>query len=254
MEVLGMLREAQRQYNASGISFTTETLDDYGLGGIDCPDCNNEGWIRFQHEDGTTWSRECPCMKKRNALRRIRKSGLADLMTRYTFDAYQAEDKERKHIKDKAEAFCEARDGWLYISGRSGSGKSHICTAICGRLIENGFDVYYMPWRDESTKLKAAVNTEDYEPQIRKLKTVDVLYIDDFLKGSDTDADIRLAFEILNARYIDGRLRTVISSERDLKELLSRDEALGGRIYERSRGNVLAAPNENWRLTGGRTA
>ena len=75
-----------------------------------------------------------------------------------------------------------------------------------------------------------------------------VLYIDDFLKGGASDADIRLAFEILNARYNDSKLKTIISSEMDLTAILNRDEALGGRIYERAKKNVLRAPGKNWRL------
>lgn len=170
-------------------------------------------------------------------------------MSRYTFHNFETDSEERLRIKKKARTFCETETGWFFISGRSGSGKSHICTAICSKLIEKGNDVYFMPWRDESTKLKASVtDTEEYDRLITKLKTIPVLYIDDFLKGSDTDADVRLAFEILNARYIDSKLRTIISSERDITDILSRDEALGSRIYERSKGFVFKAPNENWRL------
>ena len=80
------------------------------------------------------------------------------------------------------------------------------------------------------------------------LKKTEVLYIDDFLKGGDTDADIRLAYEILNSRYNDRGLRTILSSEMTPEKLLRRDEALGGRIYERARGYVLQAPQGNRRL------
>ena len=79
-------------------------------------------------------------------------------------------------------------------------------------------------------------------------KRVEVLYIDDFLKGGDTDADIRLAYEILNSRYNDRGLRTILSSEMTPEKLLRRDEALGGRIYERARGYVLQAPQGNRRF------
>lgn len=187
-------------------------------------------------------------MNKRRYLKRLRESGLSDIFPRYTFEKYETPDAVRKKNKEKALAFCNSDPAWFYISGKSGSGKSHLCTAICGRLIER-MEVYFMSWRDESVKLKAEVMDSDrYEKHIKKLKTVECLYIDDFLKSSDTDADIRLAFEILNARYSNTKLRTIISSEWDVKDVLERDEALGGRIYERSRGYLLQAPNENWRL------
>ena len=133
--------------------------------------------------------------------------------------------------------------------GKGGSAKTQICTAICSRLMEQNKNVRYMLWRDETVLLKAlTTDGEEYQSRIRPFKSVPVLYIDDFLKGGHTDADIRLAFEILNSRYNDSRLRTIISSELTLFEILGLDEAVGGRIYERSRGYVLEAPRENWRL------
>ena len=232
----------------SGVSPTIETLDDYGLGGINCPDCGNTGYIRYT-KNGEEFARECKCMGQRRSLRRLRNSGMMDMMERYTFANYETPDRERQAIKEKALCFCQQEKGWLYITGRSGSGKSHICTAICSELLRQGLEVYYMAWRDESVTIKANVNdAEWYERKMTKLKSVQALYIDDFLKGSTTEADIRLAFEILNARYNNSKLRTIISSEIDLCRLLDLDEALGGRIYERSKGYRIKAPNENWRL------
>ena len=106
-------------------------------------------------------------------------------------------------------------------------------------------------WRDESTALKSLVtDAAAYTGRMRVLKKTEVLYIDDFLKGGDTDADIRLAYEILNSRYNDRGLRTILSSEMTPEKLLRRDEALGGRIYERARGYVLQAPQMNRRFEG----
>lgn len=226
---------------------TTETLEDYDLGGVDCPVCNNSGSIAY-YRDGILYSRECECMNKRRSLRRIRKSGMTDLLSRYTFDSFKTPDENRLRIKINAERFADADDGWFYIAGQSGSGKTHICTAICNRLIERNQNVYYMSWRDESRSLKAIMNSDEIEAPLKRLKKVSVLYIDDFFKGGVSDPDIRLAFEILNARYNDITLRTIISTEIDIKKLLEIDEALGGRVYERARGHMFQAPKENWRL------
>ena len=243
-ELLAILQKAAADSRGS---VTTTTLDDYGLGGVDCEICGNTGHISYK-KDGLWYGRECSCMAKRRSLRRIRKSGMEEMLRRYTFDAYETPDAERASIKKSAMQYAEEDSGWFYIAGQSGSGKTHICTAICSRLIDRGKDVYYMRWRDESRALKAAINTSDVEEPLDKLKKVQVLYIDDFLKGSANDPDIRLAFEILNARYNDISLRTVISTEMPIKKLLELDEALGGRVYERSKGYRFRAPNENWRL------
>ena len=224
-------------------------LDAYDLGGVDCPECGNSGMVTWVGEEGMLYSRTCRCMKKRIALRRIRRSGMSDLLRRYRFQSYRADTPEQEKILRLARRFAAEDEGWFYIFGQSGSGKSHICTAICGALIGRDRDVYYMPWRDESTTLKALVtDAAAYMKRMKLLKHAEILYIDDFLKGGDTDADIRLAYEILNYRYNDKALRTIVSSEMTPETLLRRDEALGGRIYERARGYILKAPPVNQRF------
>lgn len=192
---------------------------------------------------------ECPCMRTRRSLRSLRKAGMEDMARRYTMDAYKADTPGREKIKAAAAQFVESSEGWFFIAGRSGSGKTHICTAICIGLMERNSEIQFMPWRDDSTSLKNGITSREwYEEKVKRLKTVPVLYIDDFMKGGVSDADKRLAFEVLNARYNDTAKRTVISSEMDLGDIMKWDEAIGGRIYERSRGFAVRAPDENWRL------
>lgn len=226
---------------------TTNPLAECDLNNYDCPTCRNTGKIVYD-KGGFLYSRDCECMKIRRSLRSIKKSGMADMLQRYTFATYQAPDGKRAEVKYAAVDFSMKDSGWFYISGTPGSGKSHICAAICKELIERGKEVRYMMWRDDATKLKAVINEPEYEAQMRKLKSVDVLYIDDFFKGNVTAADVNLAFELLNARYNDSRLRTIISSERDLNDVIGIDEAVGSRIYERSKGYCKKSPAENWRL------
>ena len=117
--------------------------------------------------------------------------------------------------------------------------------------MERFSEIRFMQWRDDSTALKQGVKEREwYEAETRKYKQVPVLYIDDFFKGGVTDADIKLAYEILNARYNNEPLRTIISSEMSLEEIGKIDEAISGRIYERARGFILKAPDENYRLRG----
>lgn len=192
---------------------------------------------------------ECPCMRRRRSLRSLRRAGMEDMARRCTLESYVTDSPHRERVRAAAERFSQADAGWFFIAGQTGSGKTHICTAICTSLMERGGEVCYMPWRDESTALKTGVTDREwYEARVRKLQTVPVLYIDDFLKGGASEADLRLAFQLLNARYNDTALRTVISSETDLERITALDEAVGGRIYERSRGFAVMAPPENWRL------
>ena len=181
---------------------------------------------------------------------RIERSGLAEVMSRYTFDAYQATNPRLKSIKAAALRYAEqAQNEWFVIVGRPGSGKTHICTAIIGRLIEHGANCKYMLWRDEVREMKSLVNDDAaYKRRMEELKKIDVLYIDDFFKGTPTDGDKNVAFELLNSRY-NQRKRTIISGERSIEAIMDIDEAIGSRIYERSKGGYcFETPGDNWRL------
>lgn len=221
-----------------------------GLDNVDCPICGNTGTLV---EKGPALLelhvRPCPCMKKRLSLRSLKAAGMEDMAARYTMEAYVADTDKRKNIKDAALRFIAQDNGWFFIGGRSGSGKTHICTAICTGLMDRFSSIIFMPWRDEISALKMSMRDADsYEKRMKQLKQSPVLYIDDFLKGGTTDSDIRIAFELLNARYNTKSQRTIISSELSLEDILQIDEALGGRIYERSRGFAVNAPDDNWRM------
>lgn len=225
------------------------------LPGERCEICRNKGTVAVVVE-GEMRVRPCECMVKRNALRRLERSGLGELVGRCTFGAYQTPEAWQREAKSLAQAFTGQRGKWFFIGGAVGSGKTHLCTAICGSLMEQGLDTRYMLWRDEARVLKAAVNdNEAYSPRMEELKNAPVLYIDDLFKtrrgGEIRDADINLAFEIINHRYMQKNSITVVSSERTMEQILEIDEAVGSRIDHRCgeyKVNIGDKPGRNWRL------
>lgn len=223
------------------------------LEGEYCHKCKNKGYIA-EVKNGIMVTRECECIAWRRSLIRIRKSGLSDMLARYTFEAWKTPETWQKKAYEKATDYVQNGSGkWFVASGCVGSGKSHLCTAICGKFLDAGLEVRYMMWRDLGSRIKAAVNdSEEYNRLLKPLKCTKVLYIDDFLKAGKTgitQGDINLAFELLNYRYNDRKLITVISSELTIEQIMEFDEAVGSRIYERSKEYYLKITgNKNWRL------
>lgn len=208
--------------------------------GYDCPKCLNRGYL-YTARGAYITRRDCECRKARQSIRRMQESGLSSVIGKYTFQRYRADEEWQQHIKGLAQAYLRDENAqWFFIGGQSGGGKSHICTAICRSLLAT-CDVHYMLWEEESVELKSMVtDAERYQARMDKLKSVDVLYIDDFFSGKKerggetampTFADVRLAREILNHRCIGGK-RTILSSEWYSMEISEIDEALGGRIIE----------------------
>ena len=228
-------------------AYESTNLNDGPLYGINCPECGNTGQISFER-DVYQFAKPCKCLKARQSLMKLRKSGLGDLIEEYTFKNYDTSDERCKRIKELAMRYAQSdAKNWFYISGTPGSGKTHICTAICSAMLKKGMSVKYVLWRDISQKLKSVINDAEYEDVLEDLKRPEILYIDDFMKGTVTEADVNRAFEIINARYNSPRKRTIISSERDLSYIRALDEAVGGRIWQRSKGFCLKAPDINWR-------
>lgn len=224
------------------------------LTGYDCPFCKNRGCIAEIRDNSVAMVR-CSCMDTRSSLQRAEASGLKNLLPLYTLDRFQTPEPWQIVAKQKAEQYLQEQKGWFVMSGAVGSGKSHLCVAICGELLKHGRSVQYLMWRDQIRALKSYDgDIDERNDQLRKYKTADVLYIDDFLKcGKNevpTKADTDVALEILMARYNQPDKLTVISTERSISELLELDEALGSRIYERSKGFCLrnTGTDKNWRL------
>lgn len=228
-------------------------LKQYDLAVMHCELCNDTGHIIERTGTGIDIVvRECSCMNRRRSIRSLRKSGLEELIDSYTFDSYQTPDDTTRGIKNCALKYLQAPPAWFYIYGKPGSGKTHICTAICRRLIQSGERVYYFRWADEVSKIKVQKASSppppDYLEHMEFLKAVPVLYIDDFLKTKPTAADLNLAFEILNARYVQPSKRTIISSEKSIQDVSALDNATGSRIAQRAKRYTLKSPPKNWRL------
>lgn len=220
------------------------------LTGYNCELCKNKGYIE-KIVDGNEVLAECKCLKVRDTLYRIKKSGLDKQLRQCTFKSFICEEEWQHKVKDAAESFAKKANGGFFFGGQTGCGKTHLCTAIVGALIKKGMSARYFVWREDSTILKALVNDKGYKDTIDVFKKTDVLYIDDLFKQQNVgDADIKLAFEIIDYRCRND-LITIISSELVMADILKIDEALAGRIMQMSRGyrfDIAKDRNRNYRL------
>ena len=230
--------------------------------GYNCPVCKNKGYIIKVNEYMGGWQQvhaNCKCMEVRNNIQRMKKSGLKNIIKDYTFDKFEASEPWQQTIKNAAQEYAKHPEGWFFLGGQSGAGKTHLCTAICRELLLSGKRVRYMLWRDDVVKLKGAVTESDeYTRLIDEYKNTEVLYIDDLFKTGKaadntvqkpTGADVNVAFEIINYRYNNPALLTIISSELSQDELIDIDEAIGGRIYEKATAFSIGKNRErNYRI------
>lgn len=256
-----MTPKEYEQFKVDGLNATEGNRHEED--GYDCKVCKNKGYIikLVEDEDGSFHQvcSDCKCVEIRNSIMRMKRSGLKDIIKDYIFDKFEDPEPWQKAIKKAAMEYAKSPEGWFFLGGQSGAGKTHLCTAICREFLLAGKRVRYMLWRDDVVKIKGAVtDSEEYCKMIDEFKRVDVLYIDDLFKTGKaadnsvqkpTGADINVAFEIINFRYNNPSLLTIISSELTEDELIDIDEAIGGRIYERAKAFTIGKSRDrNYRI------
>lgn len=222
------------------------------IDGYNCDYCHNRGHMAVI-VDGEMCTCECPkCSSIRKCIRFFSQSGLAGCK----FENFKTECEWQKSLlKTVKDYSAHINEKWFFIGGQSGSGKTHLCTAIIQELIFNHQkEALLFEWAEKSKKLKQLINDQKYDMEINKYKTVTILYIDDLFKTkrgeTATAADINLAFEIIDYRYRNN-LITIISSEFSIDDIISIDEATGGRIKHKAQECVLYInkdKNKNYRL------
>lgn len=219
---------------------------------IECPICKNKGYILFVDNDLYIKGKDCKCKKRRNAINKLHGMGITDAMLeRYQIQTYNPRNNcQVNAIRELADYVSSSVNGleknWLYVSGITGSGKTHLCTAIFQKFMEKNYDCEYLMWNEFIPKIVTLQRStytdsqEKCEKWFKRLYSVDVLYIDDFLKltaNNYKSESLSIAYRIINARYNDSNKITIISSELALHNLGEdgmKDEATMGRIKQRA--------------------
>ena len=219
--------------------------------GIDCPICKNRGFIARLDEDPTDEPVrvECRCMEKRRIVANANRSGLGAMLGKKLAD-YEVKEPWQAEVKQRMQEYMKDPHGWFVIDGIPGCGKTLACMIVANQLLRDGKLVQFVSWPE--LVREASVDFYKEKDVLQKYKTIEVLYIDDFLKVSDGPQALKIAYEILNYRYAHESL-TIISGERKLKEIANIDGALAGRIYERAGGRLIELGNDparNQRMKG----
>lgn len=209
-----------------------------------CPICKNKGFYHDVSETGNMVTRECSCMAKRTSIENARNSGMSGILQSKTFDNFEQKEEWQKGISEHVLAYVssikQGNHPWLCVLGQSGCGKTHLCCAVANKFLNAGATVSYMVWNNAVKELKRnATDDAVYSKLLDKYENADVLYIDDFFKGKVTDADINIAFELINNRCNNPHCITIISSELMVTDLCNIDEAIAGRIVERTGDNLI---------------
>ena len=218
-----------------------------------CSKCRDLTFI-FK-EDGAA---PCECRGLIEAQNIIKNSGISESFRKMTLDSFNYKLSQQaiesftiasKYVNNIG-SIINSRENSILFCGKVGSGKTHLSMGIANKLMDRGIATIIMPYSQDIIRLKQnRMDKEYYNRLISKYKRAKVLLIDDLFKGSVTDSDKSIIFEIIDYRYFNQK-PLIISSEKTCEELLYIDEAIGSRIIEMSNGYIVEnkGAKSNYRL------
>ena len=227
--------------------------EDYTEPQFVCKECNDTGYA------GTSM---CACFREMLVMENLKASGIGNLVDRQSFDnfnldryksksneAYEQMKRNLAFARSYADNFAKKR-GNLLLIGTTGTGKTHLSTAIAKSVIEQGFTVLY----DSAQNIVAAYENDrfhsgygEYAPVSEKYTECDLLIIDDLGTEFSNAFTVSCLYNLFNTRQNRG-LSTVISTNLSPKELTTRYE---DRIYSRIIGHdyqILHFVGDDYRL------
>jgi DNA replication protein DnaC len=228
--------------------------EDYTEIKYQCEKCSDTGFV------GT---KMCSCFKEMLITENIRSSGMGMLIEKQSFenfslDRYKNSPDEYRRMelnfnvaKEFADNFGEGGKNLLFI-GKTGTGKTHLSTAIAKKVIEKGFEVLYDSAQNivtayEDDRFKSGYGP--YEPKGTKYIECDLLIIDDLGTEFVNQFTVSCLYNLLNTRQ-NKNLSTVISTNLTAEELARKYE---DRIYSRLVGRdskILLFVGSDMRIEG----
>ena len=206
-----------------------------------CPDCEDTGYRGGEI---------CPCFRRAVVEETIRASGFGKLMARQTFanfdlsyyssallegKRYSARDVMREILtfcENWADSFSLDSPSLLFIGG-TGLGKTHLSSAMAGKVIEKGFDVAY-----ESVPLvlqraeRERFREEDDDSVVRRCLDAELLILDDLGAEAPSKATASVLYSIVNTRAAVRGVPTIISTNLSYRQLEKQyDTAITSRLF-----------------------
>ncbi|WP_343189475.1 DNA replication protein DnaC [Buchnera aphidicola] len=183
---------------------------------------------------------------KKNKIKKIKKnfnqSGIKKLYINCSFNNYkifnQGQKKALLAAKKYAKKFHKNIANFIF-SGKSGTGKNHLASAIGNYLIINGKSVLIVTVADLMSNMKNTFNKKNNtteEKLLNKLSTVDLLIIDEIGIQTESRYEKIIINQIVDRRS-SSKLSTGMLSNLDYKGM---NILLGERVIDRMRlGNSL---------------
>ena len=204
----------------------------------ECTLCGDTGYVDCKM---------CECMRRKLVEAGYEASGMADLLRTQSFDNFSLEyyasnpsvhqhmSKVYDIMKRYADTFESRKSGNLVLFGGTGLGKTHLSSAVAGKVIEAGYDVFYASavgcLADFEYQRFGNASGSVSGTQLDRYFECDLLILDDLGTEIGNQFTTSVLYNLINTR-LNRRVSTIISTN------LTQDE-FRKRYWDRITSRVL---------------
>ena len=209
------------------------------MGDPNCPFCHGLGFVgKDVPFDDPEFGKLSVCVCRLQEVADRQRKSLYELsnlgsLSYMTFESFQPHGRIGLGIQQSnsieqayntAQNFASSLKGWLLLTGRYGTGKTHLAAAIANQAVSQGVPTLFLTVPDLLDWLRFSysdASEEDFEERFEEIRTVPLLVMDDFGTQNATAWAQEKLFQILNYRYT-ARLATVVTSNAHLHDFEGR--------------------------------
>ncbi len=177
----------------------------------------------------------CDCQaeaaRERHLAKLLAMSGMTPAMARMTFASFDTrQTPELAEALSCCVAYAAEPDGWLYLQGGFGCGKTHLLAAIALALMRRKIGALYVVVPELLDRMRATFGSssqEGFATLWDRILTSEVLILDDLGAERVTDWVSERLYTLIDHRYREAKPLVIASN--------LAPEAIGGRIGSRLR-------------------
>ena len=223
---------------------------------VRCELCQDAGFVRLDvpithPKFGSIVPCRCRVAEKESRSREdLRRLSNIDAFDGSDFDDFDPHVPGTDEAFETALAYARNPEGWLFLHGTCGVGKTHLAVAIARHALEHKrVSVLFQVVPDLLDRLRATFDPGSgvaYDERFEQIREAGLLVLDDLGTENTTPWAREKLYQIFNHRYNE-RSPTVVTSNQDIRQL---DERIASRLLDTRLTKLIEIDAEDYRRRG----